>query len=422
MEEERLRALLVFCWQYGLCGTGKSFRIAERGRTAEAGEGCDFVRAVVETGGGPVTGALSVLVRTSDYRKKDVRAEKADMLAVLADDAVVIRDEDQRRLPVFVVHIPEGVLRLYERLLEEENGICPAFIASLPAVQRRNLLERLFFERLELKCGGIERRWNELGCWNDVFFALLFDTVDIGNATNRALLRELAGIVRYGSVTNGLSGAEETEALLLGVSGLLDKLPEPDDYILRLRRLFLPLRKQFGLRVMDPDRWSFAGRNPRQTPYIVLARLATLLYTHKNLGYRILDCRTAAEVKELFDVGVSPYWQCRCRPGEEPRSPSPKRFTDARKEVLVINLAVPFLFAYRRHNKKEDPDDIITGMAEALRAEDNRYVRFWNAACGGGIDNALLSQAVIQQARCYCEPRRCTRCLFGRLLLSRGTN
>mgnify|MGYP004445148117 len=57
-------------------------------------------------------------------------------------------------------------------------------------------------------------------------------------------------------------------------------------------------------------------------------------------------------------------------------------------------------------------DSALT-LLERLPAEDNRYMRAWQAA-GVRPRNAFESQALLQLATEYCAARRCAECPVGR--------
>ena len=80
--------------------------------------------------------------------------------------------------------------------------------------------------------------------------------------------------------------------------------------------------------------------------------------------------------------------------------------------LMVINTAVPAIFAYGRHHAKEQLCERAFNLLEALKAEDNNIVRMW-ADCGLEVNDAGGSQALIQLKKEYCDHKDCLRCRFG---------
>ena len=89
-----------------------------------------------------------------------------------------------------------------------------------------------------------------------------------------------------------------------------------------------------------------------------------------------------------------------------------KALSPASLDLIIINTAVPMLFAYGRHRR----DDALTTRAldiiTALKPERNHIVRLWER-CGLKAESAADSQALIQLRREYCDRKDCLRCRIG---------
>jgi hypothetical protein len=80
--------------------------------------------------------------------------------------------------------------------------------------------------------------------------------------------------------------------------------------------------------------------------------------------------------------------------------------------LIIINTAIPVLFAYGRHKQKEVYCDRAFDMLEELKAENNHITRMWRE-CGIEVQNAGDSQALIQLKKVYCDRKECLRCRIG---------
>lgn len=121
--------------------------------------------------------------------------------------------------------------------------------------------------------------------------------------------------------------------------------------------------------------------------------------------------------RELFRTAVTPYWETHYMFGAESRK-SEKRLSQSSLDLLLINTAVPMLFAYGRHRLVEEFCDRALGFLEQLRAENNHVVRMWKE-CGLTVENAGDSQALIQLKKEYCDKRECLRCRIGYQFLTK---
>ena len=90
-----------------------------------------------------------------------------------------------------------------------------------------------------------------------------------------------------------------------------------------------------------------------------------------------------------------------------------KRIGAFKANIIGINLVAVLQFAYGSYTGSERLRDSALTLLERLPAEDNRYMRAWQAA-GVRPRNAFESQALLQLATEYCAARRCAECPVGR--------
>ena len=86
--------------------------------------------------------------------------------------------------------------------------------------------------------------------------------------------------------------------------------------------------------------------------------------------------------------------------------------------LLLINTAVPMLFAYGRHIQNERLCERAFDILDQLKAENNHIIRMWRE-CGLEVTNAGDTQALIQLKKEYCDKRECLRCRIGYEYLKR---
>ena len=95
---------------------------------------------------------------------------------------------------------------------------------------------------------------------------------------------------------------------------------------------------------------------------------------------------------------------------EGPRSTKKTSITSS--NLMIINTAIPMLFAVGRHRQREDLCDRAFDLLEQLKAEENHIIRMWKE-CGLEVQTAGDSQALIQLKKEYCDRRDCLRCRIG---------
>lgn len=102
-------------------------------------------------------------------------------------------------------------------------------------------------------------------------------------------------------------------------------------------------------------------------------------------------------MSDLFATHVTPYWETHYSFGAEGKK-SAKQLSKQSVRVLILNTAIPILFAYGRHKGDETLTDRAFRLLEELKAEDNSIIRMWKE-CGLEIETAADSQAIVQLKR-----------------------
>ena len=143
-----------------------------------------------------------------------------------------------------------------------------------------------------------------------------------------------------------------------------------------------------------------------------LAQAAEFFAQDEFIMERAMACRTEEDVRRLFCIEAPSYWRTHHVPGAE-SDESPKRIGAFKANIIGINLVAVLQFAYGSYTGSERLRDSALTLLERLPAEDNRYMRAWQAA-GVRPRNAFESQALLQLATEYCAARRCAECPVGR--------
>jgi hypothetical protein len=210
------------------------------------------------------------------------------------------------------------------------------------------------------------------------------------------------------------------EAFFFGQAGLLEPQTIPEHYqgealnegyFTRLRNEYLYLAHKFGLQPMDANLWRFLRLRPQNFPHIRLSQLVTLYVEHRTEMSRLLECETTKDLQKMLQTHVTPYWETHYTFGST-SCKTEKMLSTASINLIIINTAIPVLFAYGRHKQKEVYCDRAFDMLEELKAENNHITRMWRE-CGIEVQNAGDSQALIQLKKEYCDRKECLRCRIG---------
>jgi hypothetical protein len=274
-------------------------------------------------------------------------------------------------------------------------------------------------ERLEQKTEAIRKR-AELcnGSWEDAYFVTLARNYGFG--INGEVFEQWAYNIPLNAVAHHRDDLFQIEAIFMGQAGLLelDSIPEyyqkdalNDGYFAKLRNEYQYLAHKFSMKPIDFKLWQFLRLRPQNFPHIRISQLANLYYQQKAGLSQLIECETLDELKNVLKSQVTPYWETHYTFG----STSPKNekhLSYGSINLLMINTAIPMLFAYGRHTTKEVLCDKAFDFLEQLKAENNHIIRMWQQV-GLPVKTAGDSQALIQLKKEYCDKKECLRCRFG---------
>lgn len=336
------------------------------------------------------------------------------VLQIVPAPAPSIYLRDGERLPQLVMPAAEEVRRAVASLQTGAAAYeCGQWLGELPAARRIGLLDRLLVERLDRKCRDVMRLFDACGGdWSQTLYAMLFRA--LGGNRNREAYLDLASRATYPMVLRERSSMEQVEALLLGTSGLLEGCFF-DDYIRRLNDHFRYLARKYDITPMYAGAWESSRIRAQNRPVTRIVQLAAVVAGCDFLFDRVVGAASREALHRLFDVPVSPYWTTHYVP-DGTGNRCPHRIGPEKADLLIINAAVPVMFAFGSRTGKESIKASALELLASLPAENNAITRGWSGT-GVPVRSALDSQALIQLRNEYCTPHRCAACRIGRSLI-----
>lgn len=392
-----MERLLHYTWRHKLLplGTlrttdGREVEVISPGLYNRSDAGPDFFNAKLRMDGMTWVGNVEMHVKASDWyrhRHDSDSAYDSVILHVVEQCDMEVETSQHKRLTTLVLPVPESLRRDYEELLNTEKyPPCYKAIPAISPLKTHSWLSALQTERLEQKTAMMEEKVREMGgSWEDGYFATLAHNFGFG--INGDAFDTWAQSMPMKAVAHHRDSLFQIEALFIGQAGLLDKVEE------RYRREYEYLRHKFGLSPMDGTQWRYLRTRPQNFPHTRLAQLARMYYERRTGLSELLECADVKAIGKLYGMAGK------------------------KLDLLVINTAIPTIFAYGRSHAKEPLCERAYDLLEAIKAEDNNIVRMW-AECGLKAESAGDSQALIQLKRNYCDRKDCLRCRFGYEFLS----
>jgi hypothetical protein len=418
---------LHYLWKYKKFDTlnlktsnGEEITIINVGQYLELA-GPDFFNAQIIIGNQKWAGNVEIHLKSSDWyvhhHERDAAYENVILHVVWEHDTEIFRINNTE-IPVLELkkQVDLATIADYQSLMTPKSWIyCEKQLKEIDDFNLKNWQERLFFERLERKSKPIFEMLEQTNHdWEAVLFCLL--AKNFGLNTNGEIFFKIAQSIPFSIIRKESFEVENLEALLLGISGLLD-LEKEDTYFkdLKFRYFYLLHKYQLEKKIVEPVQ--FFKHRPDNFPTIRLSQLANLYHSQQNLFSKISTSGSVQNIYEAFDVSVSTYWQNHYQFDKE--SPKKKKkLSTSFIDLLIINTIIPLQFAYAKSRGKEISEDLIQLLNEVAPEKNAIMDKF--SSFGLKSKNAFETQSLLQLKNEYCNKSRCLECAIGMELLKKS--
>ena len=431
-----MEQLLQYVWKHKILPLeclettdGKALEIIDPG-LHNRNAGPDFFNAKLRIGNTMWVGNVEIHEHSKDWFRHGHDSDPAYdnvVLHVVEDVDCDVTNSRGEFIPQIKLCVPVTVTLNYKELLNADAyPPCYRIVPELSQLTVHSWMAALQTERLERKTLDIARRAERAnGSWEDAYFITLARNYGFG--INGDAFEQWAYNVPLNQVAHHRDDIFQIEAIFLGQAGLLDidaipakyqKEAMNDRYFNRLKNEYKYLAHKFSLTPMNRTMWKFLRLRPQNFPHIRISQLATLYHERKTSLSQLVECMNVDEMRRMLSTHVTEYWATHYTFGAESASNS-KSMSPFSINLLMINTAIPMLFAYGRHTCDDTLCDRAFDMLEQLKAEDNHIIRMWKE-CGLKVATAGDSQALIQLKNEYCDRKDCLRCRFGYEYLKRS--
>jgi Protein of unknown function (DUF2851) len=387
--------------------------------------GPDFFNARLCIAGTEWAGNVEVHIRASHFNSHghntDPSFDNVILHVVAENDRKVFNTRGEEVLTIQLQFDPS----LYEKYIDLINNpfiiACQSEINSLDSFFIRHWLNALVIERLEEKSEQIMKIYSETGNdWEETFYRILARY--FGFRVNTEPFEMLASAIPFRIIRKHADKRFQVESLLFGTAGLLDegmfKEALDDDYYASMIREYKILSAKYSLHPLHGWIWKFARLRPANFPTIRISQLAAMLVLTGGLFSRVLEVNNIMQLKELFEVEASEYWNDHFIFGKKSR-PSRKIAGAQATGIFLINAVIPVIFIYGRYRDDRALYEKAVSFLEEISHEENSIIAEWESA-GIKAESAFYSQALIHLRNSYCKKRRCLECRIGAKLISMG--
>lgn len=416
--------LLQFIWQFQYFNTrqlltaqGEEIKIVHPG-FLNHNQGPDFTEAKIKRNNILWVGNVELHLKASDWllhkHQTDSRYQNIILHVVWENDRE-ITDSFHNLLPTIELQpiVSQIMLKQYEHLMQHTGFVpCENSLPALSTLQWTSWKERLAVERLQQKTSDIfERLQATNNHWEEVFWQLL--AKNFGAKANSISFENIAHSISVTLLAKHKQNLLQIEALWLGQAGLLNASFH-ESYPLTLQKEYSFLSKKYTL-MPAHNMPLFSRMRPANFPTIRLAQLAQLIHHSSHLFSIIKELSNVEEIKKLFTLTASEYWNHHYKLEGAYTSFQPKKLGSQMVQNILINTVVPIVFAYGLYTQQEAYKNKALDWLQAIEKEKNAILKNWEAKQVTN-NNALDSQALLQLKTKYCTQKRCLDCAVGNFL------
>lgn len=410
--------LLQFIWQHKLLkplplvtNSGKEIVVLKAGEL-NRDAGPDFTNAQIRINGIVLAGNIEIHIKTSDWLKHNHQHNKSYdnlVLHVVYEHDTDLAQNENNGVEVLALKllIDDSTFAIYEQLHNANHKLpCTSQLQTVNALKFINWMDRMTIERLEDKVTRINDLFEFFnGDYTQTFYAVLLR--NFGFKVNAVPFEMLAKNLPVHLLLKHADSLMQLEALLLGISGLLDDQFE-NKYIQNLQNEFEYLKTKYTLTPIQKEVFKFSAIRPANFPTVRLAQFAALLHANPALFTEPQKHSDAGALKSALNIKLQGYWKNHYTANGKALEKD-LSFGEASVENVIINTFAPFFFFYAKKLYKPEFGDAAIALLNTCAFENNAKTKLFEAR-KADMKNAAGSQAVINLYDKYCIKKQCLKC------------
>ncbi|MBN2165491.1 MAG: DUF2851 family protein [Marinilabiliaceae bacterium] len=423
--------LLQYIWKHQLYRPEKLITI--QGDAVEViNPGCqninsgpDFFNAKVKIGGIIWVGNVEVHLRSSDwYRHKhyDDEAYNNVILHVVLDaDEIIIKTKNGNEIPSLLLHIHHSLVGEYNLLMKSQPMIaCANHLSKMNSIEMTSWLERMIVLRLEDKYNHICNLLEDYDFnWGQVFFIMFSRAMGFG--VNNDAFENVAKSIPFNYLLHHSDNLFQLEAVIMGQAGLLNQNID-DFYYNSLKSEYLFLKQKYSLTEPVGIKCRFLRLRPMNFPTIRLSQIACFIKKSGGVFENFIVNQGVDHLIEFLKLESADYWNTHYTFGNVSANSKAKILGLSSVRLLVVNVFVPFLFAYGKHLGRNDLQEKAIDLLQILPAEKNSILTKWEKYSYKKVSSSFESQGIIYLYNNFCIEKKCLSCAVGHKVLSKMVN
>lgn len=383
--------------------------------------GPDFFNGQLRIGEQHWAGNIEIHIKSSDWYVHNHQTDKAYdnvILHVVYEHDMDIFRKDNSVIPTLELkpYIHKDLFKAYNQLMSKQHEWinCEYAIHEISELTWKEWVDRLFFERLEVKSNLISKLLaTTKNDWEAVLFVLL--AKNFGLKINSEAFLSIATSFDFSLVKKVRGNQSQMEALLFGQAGLLE-LNYDITYFRKLNITYKYLKHKFQLDRSAVLASKFFRLRPINFPTIRLSQLASLYFKEPQLFSKVIEAELVTDYYKIFDVETSKFWETHYTFNKETKAKK-KKISKAFINLIVINTILPLKFYYSK-TKGSHISEHLVQIIKSIPSENNIIIDNFKTL-NISSPNAMTSQALIHLKTVYCDHNKCLKCAVGHTLLSK---
>ncbi len=376
-------------------------------------DGPDFTNAKIEIDGLLWVGNVEIHTHSSDWNNhshhSDSKYNNVILHVVKYNNKAVFNSKGINVCTIEIEYEKQFEQNFLQLINSVSNIACSSSVQSIDPFFIKHWLTSLAAQRLEFRYKRIQEFLSlNTNDWETAFYVFLARSFGFG--VNNDAFEMLARSIPINIISKHSGNIFQLEALFFGQAGLLVK-PFVDEYHEKLGIEYEFLRVKYSLTPIPATVWRFMRIRPSNFPTIRIAELVALLNRVSRLFEQCLQFSTIDSLKAFLSASVSDYWQKHYVFAKE-HDRHNKHLGEDSISLLLINVIIPFVFAYGKYKEIDALCERALQYFEKLPPESNRIIINW-LNLNIKASNAMESQALIHLNENYCKKRKCIQCQIG---------
>jgi len=417
---------LSFLWQNmnfnsaRLCTTSRETVVIKHPGILNKHAGPDFLESRIRIGGIEWIGDVEIHVKSSHWYAHDHASNLGYdnvILHVVWKDDIKVQRSDGTIIPTIELQdrvSPESLHRLSDFMYSAVKYPCHTSIKLVKKPSILAMIDSTLLERMERRAKEILRIHKDSGKdWEETSYRVL--SRNFGFKVNQDNMFLLSKLIPFSILSRHRKNRIQTEALLLGMAGLLERPVDAYSGKLYNEYTFLKYKYKLNGSFLRRHQWRFLRLRPQNFPTVRIAQLAKLFGKMDKIFSAITEFNSLEPVMNFLRIKQSLYWQHHYDLGKRCSGKLAGLGIESIRNIL-INTFVPVLTAYSRSLNNEAYFEKAVEILGSIPPEQNHIVRDW-AAIGIHPSNSCESQGLIELSNVYCNKKKCLNCDIGREIL-----